>query len=278
LTISLAGSAVWGDSDADYWSLFAEAPVAFFSIGTDGRIRVANRRALQLVGYRPEELAGRFILDLYPEGSSGKHRARKVFQSFCNGAETHGQVIEMQRADGTRVWVSLTVRPVRDAEGRIVASCSMVQEIGTSSHSDSQQIPFWESPNGDTRVVRSSLAANHSTGPETQLDRVLIKLAGRAMLLREREIDWLQAAGNYVQVHARAKSCLLRRTMNQMEAKLDPRQFVRIHRSTIVNINSIKELRPWNWGDWHVVLQDATQLTLSRSYQKKLEGRLRKLA
>jgi two-component system LytT family response regulator len=73
-------------------------------------------------------------------------------------------------------------------------------------------------------------------------------------------------------LHVGAKSYLLRQTMNHLEAHLNPRQFLRIHRSAIVNIRCIKEIRARLWGDYHAVLRDGTQLTLSRSYRKKLRG------
>ena len=81
----------------------------------------------------------------------------------------------------------------------------------------------------------------------------------------------MSAAGNYVELHIGPKSHLIRKTMNDLEAKLDPHRFLRVLRTAIVNIERIKELRPWHYGDHKIVLFDGTQLTLKRCYGEKLE-------
>jgi two-component system LytT family response regulator len=103
------------------------------------------------------------------------------------------------------------------------------------------------------------------------LDRVVIKSASRVFFLRVEEIDWIEAAGNYLKLHAGAEAHLLRETMGNLEARLDPDKFLRIHRSTIVNIERIQELQPWFHGDYVVLLCDGTKLTLSRSYRQKFQ-------
>jgi two-component system, LytTR family, response regulator len=105
-------------------------------------------------------------------------------------------------------------------------------------------------------------------------DRLVIKSGGRVFFVRTEEIEWIEAAGNYVRLHMKDQSHLFRETMNQMEARLDPHRFFRIHRSRIVNTERIKELQPWFNGEYVVVLQNGTQLRLSRSYREKLEERL----
>jgi two-component system LytT family response regulator len=102
------------------------------------------------------------------------------------------------------------------------------------------------------------------------LDRVVIKSAGRVFFLRTDDIDWIEAAGNYLRLHAGGEMHLLRDTMNNLETRLNPEKFVRIHRSTIVNLERVKELNLMFHGDYLVVLQDGTELTLSRSYRLKL--------
>ena len=91
-----------------------------------------------------------------------------------------------------------------------------------------------------------------------------MKSGGRVFFLRADEIDWIEAAGNYVRLHLGEDSHLLRETMNSIEARLDPRRFFRIHRSHIVNIERIKELQPWFNGEYVVILQNGARLTLSR--------------
>jgi hypothetical protein len=87
------------------------------------------------------------------------------------------------------------------------------------------------------------------------------------------DIDWVDAAGNYVRLHVKGETHLFRETMNAMEQRLDPGRFARIHRSHMVNINRIKELQP-HGGEHIVVLQNGVQLTLSRGYRDRLQERL----
>jgi two-component system LytT family response regulator len=101
--------------------------------------------------------------------------------------------------------------------------------------------------------------------------RIMVKSAGRMFFLRVSEVDWIEAAGNYVRLHVGADSHLLRETMNGLESRLDPERFLRIHRSTIVNIERIKELQPWFHGDHVVILRDDRQLMMSASYREKLD-------
>ena len=105
-------------------------------------------------------------------------------------------------------------------------------------------------------------------------ERLVVKTGGRVFFLNADEIDWIEAEGNYVSIHAGKKAYLLRETISGIEGQLDPRHFVRIHRSAVVNINRIKELQPWSHGEYHVILHDGTQLTLSRSYRDNLQSAL----
>jgi two-component system LytT family response regulator len=103
-------------------------------------------------------------------------------------------------------------------------------------------------------------------------DRLIVKSGGRVFFLRTEEIDWVEAAGNYVRLHARSESHLLRESMKNMEARLDPSTFVRIHRSAIVNIDRVKELEPWFHGEYIVIMRDGTRLTASRVYSDRLSA------
>jgi two-component system LytT family response regulator len=100
--------------------------------------------------------------------------------------------------------------------------------------------------------------------------RVVIKSAGRIFFLPVEEIDWVEAADNYVRIHAGAEAHLVRETLQSLEGRLDPARFLRIHRSTIVNLDRIRELQPMFHGDYAVRLRDGTELTLSRNYREKL--------
>lgn len=110
-----------------------------------------------------------------------------------------------------------------------------------------------------------------------RFDRLVVKSGGKVFFLKTDEIDWIEAAGNYVRVHAGTESHLLRETMSGIQKKLDPNQFIRIHRSTFVNIEQIKELQPWFHGEYVVILKEGTQLTMSRSYRNNLPELLGKV-
>ncbi len=114
-----------------------------------------------------------------------------------------------------------------------------------------------------------------SSEQQKYLTRLMIKSSNRMMLLKVDEIDFIEADGNYAKLHAARKTHLLREKMNDLEGRLDPAKFVRIHRSVIVNIERIKEMHPHFNGDYLVVLDDGRQLRLSRSRREQLEARLK---
>ncbi|MFN0156550.1 MAG: LytR/AlgR family response regulator transcription factor [Bacteroidota bacterium] len=102
------------------------------------------------------------------------------------------------------------------------------------------------------------------------LQRLAIKGAGKIDVVRMEEIDWLAADGDYVHVHAGEKKYLHREMIGTLEQELDPAQFVRIHRSTIVRMDRIKQLEPHFNGDFTVILHSGHKLSLSRSYRQKV--------
>jgi two-component system LytT family response regulator len=101
-------------------------------------------------------------------------------------------------------------------------------------------------------------------------ERLPIKTSGKVIFVKVSDIDWVEAAHNYVEVHVSQEKHLLRETITAFEARLSPERFVRISRSTIVNIDRIKELRPLFHGGYEIKLHDGTCLTLSRRYRDKL--------
>ena len=101
--------------------------------------------------------------------------------------------------------------------------------------------------------------------------RVVVKTGGKVVFLRAEEIEWVEAAGNYVRLHVGAESYLFRESMKNMEARLDSELFVRIHRSAIINVDRIRELQPWFHGEYVVILQDGTRLMASRVFSDRLD-------
>ena len=109
---------------------------------------------------------------------------------------------------------------------------------------------------------------------KARADRFVVKSGGRIFFVRTAEIDWIEAAGNYVKLHVGNDSHLIRETMNAVETKLSPDMFVRIHRCHIVNIEQVRELQPWFNGEYVVFLKNGTRLTLSRGYRERLQERV----
>jgi PAS domain S-box-containing protein len=116
-------------NEEQYRDLYQEAPNAYLSCGVDGIIKRANRSAAELLGYRRGELVGRPMADLYAGTPDGRAKAQVIFQRFLAGEEIRAQELELQRADGSKVWVSLSIRPIRDKEGKVVASRSEIVDI-----------------------------------------------------------------------------------------------------------------------------------------------------
>jgi two-component system LytT family response regulator len=103
------------------------------------------------------------------------------------------------------------------------------------------------------------------------LERLVIKTDGRVFFLRADEIEWIEAEGNYVSLHVGKRAYLFREAISSLETQLDPNRFRRIHRSTIVNIDRIKELQPMFRGEYLIIMRDGKELKLSHSYRDRLE-------
>ena len=126
---------------------------------------------------------------------------------------------------------------------------------------------------------RRNGAAPRSAQPEGRggrSNRLMIKSGGRIHFVRTADIDWCEAQGNYVRVHVGPQEHLVRDTMSRLETELDPQLFVRIHRSTIVNVDRIQEMQSSFNGEYVVLLRTGTRLTLSRGYREFLQTRLGK--
>lgn len=103
-------------------------------------------------------------------------------------------------------------------------------------------------------------------------ERLLVKKIGKEFIIRIADIEWVEAAGNYMNLHIDSHVYPLRETMAKLESKLDGAKFVRIHRSTIVNLDFIKEIQSLDTGDYEVILKHGKTLKLSRRYREKLKG------
>jgi two-component system LytT family response regulator len=124
-------------------------------------------------------------------------------------------------------------------------------------------------------VLANRIAAMlNGAAPPAQGGLLAIRAGGRVVILRPGEIDWVSAAGVYVELHAGKKVYIHRASIGEIEARLAPGRFVRIHRSTLVNLDRVKELLPETHGDYRVVLADGIALKFSRGYRQKLEEAL----
>lgn len=116
-----------------------------------------------------------------------------------------------------------------------------------------------------------------STAPSTadrRWDRLVVKAGGSTRFVRVVDIDWIEAAGVYVNLHVAGKELLYRAALNELADRLDPRRFVRVHRSAIVNIESIVQLEPISHGEFDAVLRNGARTRVSRTYRAQLEKRL----
>ncbi|HJR62956.1 MAG TPA: LytTR family DNA-binding domain-containing protein [Gemmatimonadaceae bacterium] len=122
-------------------------------------------------------------------------------------------------------------------------------------------------PGSDARV---RALVDDMASARRYIQRLVIRSAGRVYFVRVDDIDWIEAADNYVRLHVGRTSHLLRQTLKDLEQQLDPERFMRIHRSTIVSLDRIQELQPWFHGEYIVILRDGTRLRTSRTFARKL--------
>jgi len=127
---------------------------------------------------------------------------------------------------------------------------------------------------GGTALAPAPTAGATSTqggGAGRYASRILVKQDGRMFFVKTTEIDWIEADRNYVRLHVGKQAHTIRERISHLEETLDPRVFARIHRSTIVNLNRVREMQQWFSGDYVVILEDGTRLRLSRHYRDRVE-------
>ncbi len=102
------------------------------------------------------------------------------------------------------------------------------------------------------------------------LDKITVRHKNKIRLIKVEQIDWIEASGDYICIHTEGEKYLINDSMNQIAKKLDPKSFMRIHRSTIVNIEEIHEIEPYFNGEYFMHLKDKTKLKSSRSYKESI--------
>jgi two-component system LytT family response regulator len=121
------------------------------------------------------------------------------------------------------------------------------------------------------RMMRMASAAQPA---DRHWDRLVVKSGGTTRFIRVNDIDWIEAAGVYVNLHVGGKEMLYRAALNELAERLDPRRFVRVHRSAMINIESILHLEPISHGEFDAVLKNGSRTRVSRNYRAQLEKRL----
>jgi two-component system LytT family response regulator len=124
---------------------------------------------------------------------------------------------------------------------------------------------------GFVETGRNSIEAGSSETRAKYVDRIAIKSRGHVSMITVSEVDWIESAGDYVYIHSNSQKHIIRETMTSLEKRIDPGKFVRIHRSTIVNVDRIKSLKSNEHGDFEVHLQNGERLKLSRSYRSHFQ-------
>ena len=152
-----------------------------------------------------------------------------------------------QALDRARKWIESTDRAEEDDRLR-----RLIREV------------LHEGKSGDTAATDSQ-----------KIDRFVAKRQGRTQFVRADEVDWIESDGNYIRLHAGTASHLVRGTIATCEERLDSKQFVRVHRRYIVNMERIREVQPWFGGDYVILLKNGQQVRLSRTYREHFQSRMR---
>ena len=120
----------------------------------------------------------------------------------------------------------------------------------------------------ERRAALAGLERRLAARPVTE--RLLVESDGRSFFVRTSDVDWIEAAKNYVRLHVGDRTHLLRATLSALEHQVDPERFRRVNRSALVNLDRVRELQPWFHGDAIVILESGTRVTLSRRYRRNL--------
>ena len=123
---------------------------------------------------------------------------------------------------------------------------------------------------GKSETAIAQLLKDH-TGVKSYPDKIAIKDGSETTLVETRDIDWVDAAGDYMCIHANGQTHVMRVTMKELEAQLDPANFQRVHRSTIVNLDRVTKVSSHMNGEFHLILNNGASIKMSRSYKEKVK-------
>jgi two-component system LytT family response regulator len=169
-------------------------------------------------------------------------------------------------------YILKPVDPARFSEAIARARAQIAQSTAAERHA--KLVAFLDASASGAGEAPAATESAPNAASRAVLDRLLVKEEGRMYFVPVGDIDWIEAFGNYARLHTGPRTHLIRETMATLERALDSR-FARIHRSTIVNLDRIRQMDLWGSGDYMVRLADGTQLKLSRWYRDRLEARMR---
>lgn len=170
-------------------------------------------------------------------------------------------------------YILKPVDPSRFSEAIARARAQIAQSTAAERHA--KLVAFLDTSASGSGEAPATAEPAPNAASRPALDRLLVKEEGRMYFVPVGDIDWIEAFGNYARLHTGPRTHLIRETMATLERALDTRRFARIHRSTIVNLDRIRQMDLWGSGDYMVRLADGTQLKLSRWYRDRLEARMR---
>jgi len=127
---------------------------------------------------------------------------------------------------------------------------------------------------GISAELRDLIRGLSATAAPSHVSRFPVRANGEIYFVRVEDVDWIDAEGNYVALHAAGRRHLVRDTIKSLETRLDPAKFVRVHRSAIVNVDRLRKLQPYFHGEYVITLHDGTTLTSSRTYSERLRALL----
>jgi DNA-binding LytR/AlgR family response regulator len=122
------------------------------------------------------------------------------------------------------------------------------------------------------RLPAPAVAAPTPSPAGPLAERFAVRKRGKEIMVDVADIDWVEAAGNYAVLHVGGETLEIRSSLTKLEGELDPRRFVRVHKSHVVNIARVTEVTPWISGDWRIRLQDGAEVNLSRRYRQRFEA------
>lgn len=231
-----------------------------------------GRDALDVIVAQKPDLV---FLDIQMPGLNGFDVLRKVSQSveqmpvvvFVTAYDQYAiRAFEVRALD-------YLLKPVD--EDRLAQALERISQALTEQRDKQQQSKLVdlvaEMTGEDCEDILKRLAEGQSLTSDHYPEHIAIKESGEITRVAISAIEWVDAAGDYMCIHAGNEIHILRRTMKELEKELNPKNFQRIHRSAIVNINQVEKLCSRQNGEYHLILQNGAELKVSRSYKDKIK-------